>query len=455
MKASELKASILQLAVSGKLVRQDPNDEPAGVLLNRIKKEREALLKAGKIKKGKPLGKISEDEIPFEIPASWEWVRLGDILTIVMGQSPDGKDVGTNGDGVEFHQGKIYFTDKYIGKSDVKTVAPTKIAPVGSVLLCVRAPVGTVNLTEREICIGRGLCALVSGQHLHREYLFSGLIPFGKEFEKKATGSTFKAISLGIVINQPFPLPPLAEQQRIVAKIEELMPLVEAYDREEQKLTALEAKLPYALRQSILQYAVEGKLVLQKADEGTAAELLANIRKERDALVKEGKIKKGKPLSPVSEEEKPFEIPASWEWVRLGDICEYIHRGKSPIYSCIKEIPVVAQKCIQWSGIQMDKALFIDPDSFNKYTEERYLRTNDLLWNSTGLGTLGRIGIYDERLTPYQIAVADSHVTVIRPIKSQIDSLYLYYWFAGPSVQNTINDKSTGSTNKLNLQLKQ
>jgi type I restriction enzyme S subunit len=190
---------------------------------------------------------------------------------------------------------------------------------------------------------------------------------------------------------------------------------------------------------------------LQKADEGTAAELLANIRKERDALVKEGKIKKGKPLSPVSEEEKPFEIPASWEWVRLGDICEYIHRGKSPIYSCIKEIPVVAQKCIQWSGIQMDKALFIDPDSFNKYTEERYLRTNDLLWNSTGLGTLGRIGIYDERLTPYQIAVADSHVTVIRPIKSQIDSLYLYYWFAGPSVQNTINDKSTGSTKQTEL----
>jgi len=205
------------------------------------------------------------------------------------------------------------------------------------------------------------------------------------------------------------------------------------------------------LKASILQLAVSGKLVRQDPHDEPASVLLNRIKKEREALLKAGKIKEGKPLSPVSEEEKPFSIPASWEWVRLGDICEYIHRGKSPIYSYIKEIPVVAQKCIQWSGIQMDKALFIDPDSFNKYTEERYLRTNDLLWNSTGLGTLGRIGIYDERLTPYKFAVADSHVTVIRPIKNQINSLYLYSWFAGPSVQNTINDKSTGSTKQTEL----
>jgi len=132
-------------------------------------------------------------------------------------------------------------------------------------------------------------------------------------------------VSADVVANQPLPLPPLAEQHRIVERIEELMPLIEAYDREEQKLSALEAKFPDALRQSILQYAVEGKLVSQKADEGTAAELLVKIRKERDALVKEGKIKKGTPLPPVSEEEKPFEIPESWEWVRLDNIVTFIN----------------------------------------------------------------------------------------------------------------------------------
>ena len=151
------------------------------------------------------------------------------------------------------------------------------------------------------------------------------------------------------------------------------------------------------------------------------------------------------------DEDIPFEIPSSWCWVRLDDICLYIQRGKSPIYSEIKKYPVVAQKCNQWSGFSLEKALFVAPDSISKYGDERLLQQDDLLWNSTGLGTLGRMAIYDASKNPYNWAVADSHVTVIRPVKCFVVSLFLYYYFASPTVQSVIEDKADGSTKQKEL----
>ncbi|MDE2522967.1 MAG: restriction endonuclease subunit S [Methanocorpusculum sp.] len=207
------------------------------------------------------------------------------------------------------------------------------------------------------------------------------------------------------------------------------------------------------LRRSVLQLAVSGRLVEQRAEEGTAAELLAEIAAERKQLVREGKMKKGKPLPPVAEDEVPFEIPESWEWVRLGEICKYIQRGKSPKYSDIKQIPVIAQKCIQWSGLEMGKCLYIDPNTIDTYSPERILQQHDLLWNSTGLGTLGRIQIFTPSLPDYPIVVADSHVTVIRAFNEYVLPNYLRLWFSSPMVQDVINDKATGSTKQTELGL--
>ena len=265
-------------------------------------------------------------------------------------------------------------------------------------------------------------------------------------------------------------IPPLKEQKCISLKLSEALPLVEKYSKVQEEQNQLNVEIQYLLKKSILQEAIQGKLVPQIAEEGTAQELLEQIKTEKEKLVKDGKLKKsaltdsvifkgddnkyfekiGKTITDITNE-IPFEIPATWQWVRLDDICSYIQRGKSPKYSPIKKYPVIAQKCNQWAGFCIDKAQFIDPNSLPSYAEERLLQDGDLMWNSTGLGTLGRMAIYKSALNPYELAVADSHVTVIRPLKAYVLSQYLYYYFASDTVQSVIEDKSAGSTKQKEL----
>ena len=223
------------------------------------------------------------------------------------------------------------------------------------------------------------------------------------------------------------------------------------------------------LKNSILLMAVQGKLVPQDPNDEPASILLERIHAEKERLIKEKKIKREKNPSVIFKgadnttyekigdevrslaDEVPFDIPDSWEWVRLIDVCEYIQRGKSPKYSPIKKYPVVAQKCNQWSGFSIEKAQFIEPNSLSSYGPERLLQDNDLMWNSTGLGTLGRMAIYKTAANPYELAVADSHVTVIRPLKQFVLPEYLYYYFANPSVQSVIEDQADGTTKQKEL----
>ena len=235
------------------------------------------------------------------------------------------------------------------------------------------------------------------------------------------------------------------------------------------ELNGLSCAFPDKLRKSVLRSAVEGKLVPQDPKDEPVEKLLERIAEERKALVKAGKLKRDKHESVIFrgsdrltyetrddetmciEDELPFKIPESWAWVRLGSICSFIHRGKSPQYSPIKKYPVVAQKCNQWSGFCIEKAQFIDPETITKYTQEQFLQDDDLLWNSTGLGTLGRMAMCATALNPYKIAVADSHVTVIRVLKGFVDPWYIFAYLTGPSVQSTIEDKADGSTKQKEL----
>ncbi|OJF76096.1 MAG: restriction endonuclease [Treponema sp. CETP13] len=220
----DMQKSILQYAIQGKLVEQLEEEGTAEELYKQIQEEKARLIKEGKIKKPKKLPEITEDEIPFEIPENWKWVRLGEVFHIIMGQSPKGSNVFEDNEGIEFHQGKVFFGADYLKGSNKSTNKPTKIVEPNTVLLCVRAPVGIVNITKRKICIGRGLCGINTLADMDERFVLFILRAFKNDFIKKATGTTFVAVTGEVVKNQLFPLPPLAEQKRIVAKIEELLP---------------------------------------------------------------------------------------------------------------------------------------------------------------------------------------------------------------------------------------
>ena len=206
------------------------------------------------------------------------------------------------------------------------------------------------------------------------------------------------------------------------------------------------------LRELVLELAARGQLVPQDPNDEPASVLLEKIEKEKARFVKEGKIKKQKPLPEITDDEKPFELPHGWKWVRFREISEYIQRGKGPKYANIGKVRVVSQKCVQWSGFNLEPAKYIDDTSLEAYQGERFLQTNDLLLNSTGTGTVGRINIL--RAIEPKTLVTDSHVTIVRTLL--VDSGFIWSYIAAPSIQSRMeptHDKAlvSGTTNQVEL----
>ena len=348
------------------------------------------------------------------------------------------------------------------------TLSPTTISHKGELLITCKGTIGTMAFNViGDIHIARQIMS-ISSNYINLNYLKLYLEVYVSELEKVAR-SIIPGISRNDILKAVFPVPPLNEQAKIVEFINCISPSISLFGKKQYELMKLNENIKPTLKKSILQEAIQGRLVAQCETDEPASHLLEKIKSEKQKLVKDGKLKKSALEESVifkGDDNKyyeklngeviditdqiPFDLPLSWQWVRLEQICSYIQRGKSPKYSPIKKYPVVAQKCNQWSGFSIEKALFIDPDSVDGYQEERILCDGDLLWNSTGLGTLGRMAIYWETLNPYGWAVADSHVTVIRPL-SLIYSEYLYYYFVSPTVQSVIEEKSDGSTKQKEL----
>ena len=336
MTAQQLKNSILQRAIEGKLVEQRAEEGTAKELLKEIKLEKEKLVKKGKIKKSKALPPITEDEIPFDIPDSWEWVRLDDLVIkdIKRGKSPTYTD---NSKVLVFAQkcntkvGKIDLElAKCLDESKLSKYPEAEFMISGDIVIN-STGTGTMgrvgffgsedNKTGKPIVPDSHVTVVRTSKKVHDKYLYSVLKNSQQYLEKNGEGSTNqKELKAATIQNMLIPLQPPSEQHRIVDKIEELMPLVDQYDKAYSQLMVLNEKFPQDMKKSILQYAIEGKLVEQRPEEGTAKELLKEIKLEKEKLVKEGKIKKSKALASITEDEIPFDIPENWEWVRLGDI---------------------------------------------------------------------------------------------------------------------------------------
>ena len=337
MTPQELKNSILQLAIQGKLVEQRPEEGTAQELYAQIQAEKQRLIQSGKLKKEKPLPEITEDEKPFEIPEGWMWVRVGDIFAHNTGKAMNGsaKKIDKAGSIRKF----ITTSNVYWNSFDLSTVKEMFFSDdelerctvsKGDLLMCEggayygRTAIWTYDY---DICFQNhvhrlrpyGIQELLFFYHLFYFYKTNNMM--------KAKGTAMPGLSSQSLHQMSVPLPPLAEQKRIVAKIEELLPLVDRYEQAWTKLEDFNRRFPEDMKKSILQQAIQGKLVEQRPEEGTAQELYAQIQAEKQRLIKEGKIKKEKPLPEIAEDEKPFEIPEGWMWVRLRDIVSVLGDG--------------------------------------------------------------------------------------------------------------------------------
>ena len=325
--AQALREKILDLAMRGKLVKQDPNDEPASVLLEKIKAEKAELVKEGKIKKSKSLPEVTDEEKPFDIPDSWEWVRLGDVVEIKGGKRvPKGKKLSDQKSYcpyirvADMSNNTIQIKNlKYVNKEIYDQIHNYTIT-ADDLYFSIAGTIGKVGRVPQSLngALLTENAAKITSYQINLNYLVQILkSPIVAQQHSRILSKVAQPKLSLIKLKQTFiPLPPLSEQSRIAAKIAQLFALL----RKVESSTQQYAKLQTLLKSKVLDLAMRGKLVEQDPNDEPASVLLEKIKAEKEQLIKEKKIKKSKPLPPITDEEKPFEIPDSWKWVRLGDI---------------------------------------------------------------------------------------------------------------------------------------
>lgn len=403
MTPEQLKASILQYAIQGKLVAQRPEEGTGEELYQQIQAEKQRLIQEKKIKKEKTLAEIAEDEIPFEIPESWKWVRVGEIFAHNTGKAMNSsaKKVDKLGRIKRF----ITTSNLYWNSFDFSSVKEMFFSD--DELECCTVTKGDLLMCEGGAYYGRTAIwnydyDICFQNHVHRlrPYkaielrFFYNLFYFYKSMNMmNAKGTAMPGLSSQALHQMVVPLPSLAEQKRIVAKIEELLPLVDRYAAAYEKLEQFNAKFPEDMKKSILQYAIQGKLVEQRAEEGTGEELYQQIQTEKQHLIAEKKIKKEKPLAEISEDEIPFDIPESWKWVRWGNLSFSIQYGYNAPAKQAGRIKMVRISDIQNGKVIWDSVPFCDirDEDLSTYL----LAENDILFARTG-GTVGKSYIVKE-----------------------------------------------------------
>ena len=391
MTPEQLKASILQYAIQGKLVEQRPEEGAAEELYQQIQAEKQRLIKEGKIKKDKPLPDIAEDEKPFDIPESWKWVRLGDCTGYSQTKpkispkditddmwSLDLEDIQKEsgailtrttaserkitGDKVLFYKGQVLYSKlrPYLKK--------ILIAPDNGICTPELVPFNTYLVYANYIVY------VLRSPHI--DYVVNS-VTYGVKMPRVGTET---------MVNLLIPLPPLSEQKRIVAKIKELLPLVDRYAASYEKLEQFNAKFPEDMKKSILQYAIQGKLVEQRPEEGTGEELYQQIQAEKQHLIAEKKIKKEKPLPEIAENEIPFDIPESWKWVRLNNIAESIVDcpHSTPKYLDMEtEYCTIDTNCIDGKG-DITKWRYVDADTYTARIARLTPQKDDIVYTREG-----------------------------------------------------------------------
>ena len=446
MNGKQLKNSILQWAIQGKLVPQDPNDEPASVLLDKIRQEKERLIKEKKIKRDKNASiiyrgednsyyekmlatgevKCIDEEVPFEIPQGWEWCRLNDLYNFIdyRGATPHKLSKGIpliTAKNVK--QGYLDYTVKdFISSEEYSNRLSRGVSHKGDILFTTEAPLGNVAIADLDVySAGQRLITLQAYIQCFTNndmFMFFMLSPLFQELVMSyKTGTTVAGIKASKLKEVLIPTPPISEQSRIVKKLQTLLPFIEKYSRSQTLLNIFNTEIKDKLRKSFLQEAIRGKLVPQIAEDGTAQELLEQIKAEKQELVKEGKLKRsalndsiifrggdnryyekiGKKCVDITEE-IPFEIPASWAWCHLNDIAESdLGKTMNKGQNSGELVPYLCSINVYWNKIDLSK---IKQAQFTEIELAKYLlQKNDLLICEGG--DIGRAAIWDINETIY------------------------------------------------------
>ena len=437
-----LRELVLQLAVRGRLVPQDEGAEAPVSILERNAKEKRCLVDQRKISKPKSLPRLSSDEVPFNVPETWQWIRLGDVALVVMGNSPPGSSYNEQGLGVPLINGPVEFSAGAFGLIICRkyTTKPNQMCTTGDMLICVRgATTGRTNIAAFDACIGRGV-ALVRAWDA-QQYVNLYLWYVGKELLAAGKGTTFPSISYADLAGKPLPLPPLAEQHRIVAKVDELMGLIDRLaaarrSREDCRTAARDSALAalrnastsedvetawtriaermdylfavsadlVPLREAVLQLAVRGRLVSQNADDEPASELLEQITIEKAQLVKAKVTGRQASRKPIRLADPPFLIPKSWEWIpatypsySVSDLGKKI-RTKEVLET--GKFPVVDQGKVKIRGYCNNDKKVIKVESplilFGDHTREIKLIDFDFVVGADGVKILKPICILEQ-----------------------------------------------------------
>ena len=468
MKAEQLRKSILQLAIQGKLVPQDPNDEPASVLLERIRAEKQRLIKEGKIKKDKNDSVIFKgddnrhyekvgsevkditDDLPFEIPNNWVWCRLNDIIILISGTDLSPDKYNSNNKGIPYITGASNFINSILNINRW-TEHPTTISDKGDLLITCKGTIGEMAYNNvgvihiaRQVMAIRSLYHFVSYIRILLETYITSL--------KKAAKSMIPGISRQDILQCYFPLPPLAEQVRIVAEIEKFEPLIAEYNKLEQQATKLDEEIYDKLKKSILQYAIQGKLVPQDPNDEPASVLLERIRAEKKAKL--GKkyvdsyIYKGddncyyEHIAGRTQDELvevPFDIPYGWSWCRLANFAQVLGGKRIPAGRQLTNENTghyyIKVSDMKENTICLDKLQFVPIDIYP--TISRYIINKKDVY-ITVAGTIGRVGTI-----PNELDGANLTENADRIVLDEIDQLWLVKCLLSDVVQEQIKEATT------------
>lgn len=386
----QLKLSILQSAFQGKLTGECVPNETADDLYQQIQSEKQRLISEKKIKKEKPLPEISADEIPFDIPDNWRWCYVGDLFLHNTGKAQNSSG-STNGIIRKF----ITTSNLYWGEFDFTKVKEMPFTDTelerctvkrGDLLVCEGGDCGRSAVWDydEEVCIQNHVHRLRPYRDVNIYYFYYLFYLYKNTGRLRGRGVAIQGLSNEAIHKVVLPLAPLEEQHRIVAKIEELLPYVDRYATAYEKLEQFNAKFPNDMKKSILEYAIQGKLVEQRAEEGTGEELYRQIQAEKQQLIKEGKIKKEKPLPEITEDELPFDIPESWKWCRLSDVID-VRDGThdSPKYVPVG-IPLVTSKNLVNGVIDYGNVKYITQEDADKINVRSMVDDDDILFAMIG-----------------------------------------------------------------------